>query len=322
MKIFVIVVTNKGQVHYDRLFSSLRESTIPVETVVVDNTPGDEDVAYIKSHYPEVHIIKTNENLGFGKGNNVGMRYALENGCDYVFLLNQDAWVEQDAIERCVKFANEHAEYGIVSPMHVYPDMKQINMCFSDGDGNMTLLRDAYFAGIYNKEGAYDMEYINAAAWLLPRKALLEVGGFCPLYRQYYEDNDYANRVVYHKLKIGLVPSARIVHNTSKPESYKLRLFNQATTENLIYYLNINRTVHVGKQKTKLLFQYIKSSLLNRPDKKELKLKYQFLRDNAQEIQEARRMHKIKQPNYLCDNADDKKKLKSDYTPTAIIEGK
>ena len=91
-KIFVVIVTYKGKQWYDKCFQSLRESTIPVQIVVVDNTPGDEDAKYIKTHFPEVHLIKMNENLGFGKANNLGMRYALDNGCDYVFLLNQDAW--------------------------------------------------------------------------------------------------------------------------------------------------------------------------------------------------------------------------------------
>ena len=55
-KIFVIIVTYKGMRWYDKCFGSLRESTIPLQTVVVDNTPGNEDVEYIKTHYPEIHI--------------------------------------------------------------------------------------------------------------------------------------------------------------------------------------------------------------------------------------------------------------------------
>ena len=119
-KIFVIIVTYKGMRWYDKCFSSLRESTIPLQTVVIDNTPGDEDAEYIKTHYPEVHLIKTNENLGFGRANNLGMRYALDNGCDYVFLLNQDTWlIQNEAIAELVAIAEAHQEYGIVSPMHL-----------------------------------------------------------------------------------------------------------------------------------------------------------------------------------------------------------
>ena len=91
MKLFVIIVTYKGKQWYDRCFTSLRESTLPVQTIVVDNASNDGSVEYIKEHYPEIHLIESEENLGFGKGNNLAIRYAYEHGCDYVFLLNQDA---------------------------------------------------------------------------------------------------------------------------------------------------------------------------------------------------------------------------------------
>ena len=83
-KVFVIIVTYKGQRWYNQCFGSLRKSTLPVQVVAVDNTPGDEDAEYIRMHFPEVHLIKSEENLGFGRANNLGMRYALENGCDFV----------------------------------------------------------------------------------------------------------------------------------------------------------------------------------------------------------------------------------------------
>ena len=113
-KIFVIIVTYKGMRWYDKCFTSLRESTMPVQTVVVDNTPGEDDAKYIKENYPEIHIIKTDENLGFGKANNLGMRYALDHGCDYVFLLNQDAWIETNTLGELVRIAEKYPEYGLL----------------------------------------------------------------------------------------------------------------------------------------------------------------------------------------------------------------
>ena len=91
MKVFVIIVTYKGKRWYDRCFGSLRQSTIPLQTIVVDNASNDGTVDYIRENYPEIYLIESKENLGFGKGNNLGLRYALDHGCDYVFLLNQDA---------------------------------------------------------------------------------------------------------------------------------------------------------------------------------------------------------------------------------------
>jgi GT2 family glycosyltransferase len=212
VKVFVIVVTYKGMRWYDKCFGSLRESTVPVQTIVVDNTPGNEDTEYIKAHYPEVHLIKTNENQGFGRANNLGVRYAMDNGCDYVFLLNQDAWIEPDTIEKLVAIAETHTEYGILSPIHV--NAKKSSICMQIGVGahyrNEKLLSDLYVGKVSD---VYDTNYVNAAAWLLPRNTLETVGGFDPIFKHYEEDDNYLNRVIYHKLRIGVCPGTRIVHD-------------------------------------------------------------------------------------------------------------
>ncbi len=118
-KVFVIVVTHKGKEWYDRCFLSLRESVLPVQTVVIDNASGDGSAGYIKENYPEIHIIESDKNLGFGAANNIGMRYAIDHGCDYCFLLNQDAWIESDTIAGLVNIAQANPEYGILSPVHL-----------------------------------------------------------------------------------------------------------------------------------------------------------------------------------------------------------
>ena len=97
-KIFVIIVTYKGNQWYERCFTSLRNSEYPVQTIVIDNASNDGTVEYIRENFPEIYLIESEENLGFGRANNIGMRYALDHGCDYVFLLNQDAWIKP---ERC-----------------------------------------------------------------------------------------------------------------------------------------------------------------------------------------------------------------------------
>lgn len=198
---------------YDKCFSSLRESTIPVQIIVVDNTPGDDDANYIREHYPEIHLIKTEENLGFGKANNLGMRYALDHGCDYVFLLNQDTWlIEHDLFSKLIDIAEQHSEYGIISPMHVFPDGETINMVLENATNTTSI---ALCTDLYKNDLKliYDTNYINAAAWLLPRKTLKIVGGFDPIYQHYEEDDDYINRVIFHNLKIGLCPHLKIVHD-------------------------------------------------------------------------------------------------------------
>ena len=61
MKIFAIIVTYKGQQWYDRCFTSLRNSSIPVQTIVVDNASDDGTVEYIRENFPEIHLIESKE---------------------------------------------------------------------------------------------------------------------------------------------------------------------------------------------------------------------------------------------------------------------
>lgn len=216
LKIFVIIVTYKGHQWYDRCFASMRKSTIPVQTIVVDNASGDRSVEYIRENYPEIILMENKENQGFGRANNRAMRYALDHGCDYVFLLNQDTWIEPDAIENLVKVHGNHPEYGILSPLHVDADGKRLNMLIDDGESqftkNVEMLSDLCCGTV---KDVYPVVYVNAAAWLLPRKTLETVGGFDPIYFHYEEDDDYLNRVRYHKLGVGLCLQARIFHDHS-----------------------------------------------------------------------------------------------------------
>lgn len=210
-RIFVIVVTYNGMEWYERSFSSLRLSTIPVSTIVVDNDSHDGTVEYIRKEFPEIIVIESPDNLGFGKANNIGMRYALNHGADYVFLLNQDAWIDPEALEVLVSIHQKHPEFGLLSPMHLNVDRTGLVMkYFCMQSNNEKLITDLYFNRLSD---IYETTYIHAAAWMLPRNTLQTIGGFDPIFHQYAEDDDYLNRLKFHGIKIGVCPSARIVHD-------------------------------------------------------------------------------------------------------------
>ena len=238
-KVFVIIVTYKGKRWYDKCFQSLRQSAIPVQTIVVDNSPTNEDAEYIKTHSPEIHLIKTSENLGFGRANNLGMRYALENGCDYVFLLNQDTWIEKDSISALINVAEQYPEYGILSPIHLNGEHTEINSIIGIGKNyrNEKLLSDLYLNRLND---IYETNYVNAAAWLLPRKTLETIGGFDPIFLHYEEDDNYINRVIYHGFKIGVCPKVYITHDhhDSKLSDERLQLRKRQFW--LVNWTNIN----------------------------------------------------------------------------------
>ena len=213
MKIYVVVVTYNGNHWIEKCFDSLTNSNIPLTILAIDNASADGTPEQIKKLFPQVELIETGANLGFGKANNIGLINALENNADYVFLLNQDAWVEPDTIGKLIEVSQHNPEFGVLSPLHM------------NGNGNALDLNFSYYITppvcpnllsdiITNKINTiYETKYVNAAAWLLSNKCLKTIGGFDPIFPHYGEDDDYLNRTLYHELKIGIVPHTRIYHD-------------------------------------------------------------------------------------------------------------
>jgi GT2 family glycosyltransferase len=211
--IYVVIVTYNGSQWVTPCFSSLRQSTVPLHTIVIDNGSTDDTLARIESGYPEVTVIRTGKNLGFGKANNVGMELAYQRGADYVFLLNQDAWIDPDAVEKIVAAHARHPEYGIISPMHLNGAGDGLDYNFS-GYIAPNKCHDLY-SDIYlgRTKDIYDVGFVNAAAWMLTRECLEKVGGFSPAFFHYGEDSNYTERLRFHRLKLGVLPTSRIYHD-------------------------------------------------------------------------------------------------------------
>ncbi|NPD91119.1 glycosyltransferase family 2 protein [Xylanibacter muris] len=232
MKILVIIVSYNFKRWLNPCLDSLRKTTIPVSAVVIDNGSQDDTVEIIRRNYPEVRIIPTGKNLGFGRANNIGMRIALKEGFDYVFLMNQDAWVEPDTIEKLAKEMEKHHDYGILSPTHI------------TGKGDC---EDAGFA-FYAKDGKAngtitDVQFVNAAFWMIPVEVLRTTGGFSPLFYHYGEDIDFANRVIYRHLRIGFMHSAIAYHDREYRQITHRQFMHSEYVYLLSQYANINLSI-------------------------------------------------------------------------------
>lgn len=214
MKIFVIIVTYKGHKWYKRCFDSLRQSEIEVQTIVIDNASNDGTVEYIEENYPEIILIKSDKNLGFGQGNNTGIQLALNNNADYVFLLNQDAWIEPNSIAELIKISENNPDYGILGPMLLDSTKNNISPKFEayfKGIQDPLFIEDLYFHHIKN---VYPITMLPAAVWLIHRNILLTVGGFDPIFYHYGEDDHYVQRVKYFGYKVGFCPTVKVVHDS------------------------------------------------------------------------------------------------------------
>ena len=119
LKVKVVIVTHNGMTWIDTCLKSLLNSSIPVSIIVVDNCSSDSTIEFIKANFQDVSLLEQNKNIGFGKANNIGISLAMKKGADYVFLLNQDAWVEDKTLEKLVQAHQKEQVFGIVSPMHL-----------------------------------------------------------------------------------------------------------------------------------------------------------------------------------------------------------
>jgi GT2 family glycosyltransferase len=267
-KVFVIIVTYNAMKWAERCFSSLRKSSVPVHTIVVDNGSADGTQDYIQAHFPEVDFLHSPENLGFGKANNIGIEKAYKEGADFFYLMNQDAWIFEDSVQQLVDVYKNHPdqeEIGILSPMHLDGSEKKLDFHFENYLGKYSktnrLLSDLY---LDQQLDWYEIDFVNAAHWLLPKSTVEKIGGFNPFYFHYGEDYDYVNRVLFRGKKIILCPKSRVVHDTK--QNYKMMNDEEAYKEKWLslrlqkqtQFMNPARTFDPKKEKKKLIRDFYK----------------------------------------------------------------
>lgn len=118
-KVAIIIVTWNGMKWIEKCLNSIRHSTYPVTVYVVDNKSTDKTPDFIERTFPEVKLTRSDKNLGFGKANNLAILQAYNEGNEYFFLLNQDAYIQPNTVAELLKVTSSNNDYYIVSPTHL-----------------------------------------------------------------------------------------------------------------------------------------------------------------------------------------------------------
>lgn len=214
--ILVVIVAYNSMRWAKKCYDSLRNSSIPCDIITIDNGSTDGTQRYLSENYPEIELYLSKKNLGFGKANNIGLQKALDEDYQFVYLLNQDAWIYPDTLSNLIKASQSHPEYGILSPMQLQADGSHFDNNFATNvigqhqKERPLLSEDLYFDRL---EDIYNVSFVMAAHWLITRKCLEVVGGFSPTFFHYGEDDNYLLRAKYWKFKIGIVPKANAIHD-------------------------------------------------------------------------------------------------------------
>ena len=209
--VHVVIATYNCVRWLDRCLGSLRARGLAATTVVIDNGSSDGTRAAIAERYPEVSLLKSERNVGFGAANNRGISRALRRGARYVLLLNHDAWLVDDGLESALGLLDRDERIAVVSPVHVQADGRTLDPLFRRHLERAGLDADRLARGGVREP--LEVPFVNAAAWLLPRAALLQLGGFSPLFTHYGEDREFASRLRHHGYRTVVLPAWRVVHD-------------------------------------------------------------------------------------------------------------
>ncbi|MDN3606610.1 glycosyltransferase family 2 protein [Kaistella yonginensis] len=286
-KIYLIIVTFNAMKWAEKCFSSLRKSSVPVQTIVVDNGSNDGTQDFIKNNFPEVEFLQSPENLGFGKGNNLGIEMAYKKGADFFYLMNQDAWIFDDSIQNLLDVFENHPkkeEIGILSPMHLDGSEEKLDL-FLDKyiaqNFKTRMISDLYLNQV---KSFYEISFINAAHWFLPKETVEKVGGFNPYFFHYGEDNEYVNRLHFHGKKILLCAKSRVVHD-GKQNLKKVDYEKYSDLGIETKMLNPNLPNSFNQEKSALKQSILKNFLLrNFEEVKRLRKILHRLQKNSEEL--------------------------------------
>ncbi|SFN76461.1 glycosyltransferase family 2 protein [Salegentibacter flavus] len=262
LKITSIIITFNGEQWITKCLSSLINSSIKTEIIVIDNGSNDQTKEIIEKSFPNVQLLVSGVNLGFGKANNMGFAKALEMNSDYVFLLNQDAWVEMDTIKKLVEVHQRNPEFGILSPIHKSggSEIDQNFLKYLGPKFTPILLSD--FLLDRNLKEVYPTHFVNAAIWLLPKTTIQKVGGFLNIFNHYGEDDNYIDRCIYHHFKIGIVPKALGVHDrpqkNNNPGNFSKSKFQNYVFSHLLTLI-LNPNVNKKRKLTPISFLLLKN---------------------------------------------------------------
>ena len=216
-KTCVILVSFRGAEDTEICLHSLEASQTPSEVVVVDTTPHDRELAKVLGRFPRAQLIQAGENLGFGRGNNLGIRWALEHTqCEYLFLLNNDALVLPDSIAELERQMTADPGTDILTPRIAYRDDPE-RLWYGGGDFDWR--RASAFAPGFNGRAdapeamrPREVTFASGCALFVRRQAMLDLGGFDPRFFMYEEDVEWCLRALSRGYKILYDPSSLILH--------------------------------------------------------------------------------------------------------------
>ncbi|MCM1251799.1 MAG: glycosyltransferase family 2 protein [Clostridium sp.] len=220
-KISVILVNYNGKEYNDKCIASILSSTISgqIQIVAVDNASTDDSLLMLQKNWgdnEQVAILTLDDNYGFSRANNEGIRWAMEQGMEYFLLLNNDTEIEPDTIENMLSCQQE--KKAIVVPKVLYADNRDVIWC-AGGDFSPVVKKalqrgfNQMDKGQFNDSG--ECRFANGCALFLSKEIIDKIGVLDERFFLYYEDTEYSMRAARNGIKIWYCADAVVYHKVN-----------------------------------------------------------------------------------------------------------
>lgn len=231
----------------------LKKHSFTLSIIVIDNYSKEPLFIQSNSYTNKIEILRNDKNLGFAGGNNVGIKKAIDQGADYILLLNSDTLVKEDFLEKLVRVFNSKEQVGIVVPKIYFAKgfefhkkrykESELGKVIWYAGGNIDWKNvighhkgvDEVDCGNYN--ALEQTEYATGCCMLVKREVFQKVGFLDERYFLYYEDSDLSIRARRKGFSIIYVPQAVIWHkNASAAGGSGSMLQDYYTTRNRLLF--------------------------------------------------------------------------------------
>jgi hypothetical protein len=253
-----ITITYNGFNDTCDLIDSLkaRIKSVSYEIIVVDNASIQNEADMLKVRYADVITIRSNSNLGFSGGNNLGIKVASG---DYIFIINNDTFIEDDGMMALVKRLESSPRAGGVSPKIRYAAPPRLIQFAGFTPLSAVTMRNSCPGNGELDNGEYDIPhptpYLHGAAMMVKREVIERVGLMPEIYFLYYEEMDWCTNITGHNYELWYEPQCTVFHKESQStgQDSPLKTFYMTRNRMLYAWRNLprrNRLLSVMYQMT------------------------------------------------------------------------
>mgnify|MGYP001459872522 CR=1 FL=1 len=242
-KVFIVILNFNSFLDTKECLQSLQSLDYDnYEIVVVDNCSVDDSFKELKIQFPEYKMMKTNKNIGYANGNNIGIKYAMDKGSEYVCVLNNDVVVEKDFLSKIIKVMESQPQVGIAGPcICKYSDRNIIQAMGGNINLFTGLTQGIHKGNKYSKLRPENTEvaYLGGACFVAKSEVFNNIGFIPENYFLFFEETEFCLKAARAGYKLLCIYESKIYHKGSST----IAKYNGLS----YYFLNRNRVVFMRR---------------------------------------------------------------------------